>query len=281
MVTAIITTYKRDANIVERALCSIENQTYKDIEILIIDDNELGSAYTEGLKTMCNAHPAARYLTQSGNKGACSARNFGIANAKGKYVAFLDDDDEWLPEKIERQLEVIEENEEIGMVYCCGYEYNSDEDTTCDYFNIKRFKKEINFEDLLAGDCIGSTSQPLIRRNVIEQAGGFWEEQPARQDYEMWIRISMRARILGIKDKLFIHYKHDGEQVSKSSKRAFVGYYNIYKRYYQYYQKNKAAKRAIIRSCYCASRGRDALKQLKFGLMLAWYKLRDKMLGKG
>lgn len=280
MVSAIITTYKRNIEIVERALWSIEKQTYDDIEILIVDDNDMGSKYTEELKSMCKSHPKVKYLTQNGNKGACSARNFGIANARGKYVAFLDDDDIWLPEKIEKQLSVIKGDERIGLVYCCGFLSDAETGIIGDYFNVNKFREEVKFEDLLEGDCIGSTSQPLIRKDVIEGRGGFWIEQPARQDYEMWIRISMVSRILGINEKLFIHYIHNGEQISKNREKGFIGYYNIYKRYYRYYKKNKKAKKAIAFDLYYSSKGIKKLSVYNFwfGLMWKWCCLSDKRM---
>ena len=105
LVTAIITTHKREPEIVERALKSILAQTYKNIEIIVVDDSpesfESRKAVKDSVTRYTNQN--VKYVQHDECKGACAARNTGLYMAKGEYVAFLDDDDEWLPEKIEKQ----------------------------------------------------------------------------------------------------------------------------------------------------------------------------------
>lgn len=246
-VTAIITSYKRDIKIVERAVNSVLNQTYSNIEVLVVDDNNPGTKYAVELKKLCE-YKNIIYLTQGNNKGACSARNYGIKYATGVYIGFLDDDDEWLPEKIEKQIADFEKNPNAGLIYCCGNIFNVEKNKIIGIYNENNIKAEVSFQDMLTKDYVGSTSQPLIKKVCFEEVGGFWEEQPARQDYEMWIRISQKYRICGIQDILFVHNMHDGEQISRNFNKAYVGYKNILERYKSFYCKFPKAKKSMVKT---------------------------------
>src|SRR5699024_744473 len=119
LVSVIIPTFKRKKEIVRRAVKSVMAQTYQNIEIIIVDDSPeefQGSIkikeYLDSLKD-----ERVKYIKHSENKGANAARNTGIRNSKGNFLAFLDDDDEWLPMKIEKQIQQFK-CDQIGMVYC-------------------------------------------------------------------------------------------------------------------------------------------------------------------
>ena len=276
-VTGVITTYKRDAEVVEKAIKSMLSQTYPLKEIIVVDDNFDDSEFCAPLKEMCSKYDIVKYIKQDGNKGACAARNLGIENATGEFVAFLDDDDKWLPEKIEKQINIFNNvTENVGIVYCGGVIKNLNTNEEKDYYNIKKIKDDLKFEDFLAFDYVGSTSNPLIQKKVFDDVGGFWEEQPARQDYEMWIRISQKYKIIGIPYKLFIHTIHNGEQISRSSKRAYIGYKNIYKRYIQFYKKNIKAEDSILSAIRGNYHG-FSFEYLLFFIRACWVKLRLKM----
>lgn len=255
LVTAIITTYKRDWKYVYRAISSVREQTYPNIEIIVVDDNFNGSSYSQDIREHIEKENLkVRYIKQNGNKGACVARNLGLWNANGYFVAYLDDDDEWLPEKIEKQVEAFkEENDDsIGMVSCDGYKidenYTPSRKRSYNIFGKSQVPRIITFKNLLKGDYVGTTSQPLIVTDVIRSVGGFNEKFPARQDYEMWLRIAQSKNILSIKELLFNHYIHKGEQISKNSFKAAKGYWYIYKEFYQEFQKYAEAKQICIQN---------------------------------
>lgn len=266
-ITGIITTYKREANVVKRAIQSMQTQTYPLLEIIVVDDNGTDDPLCAELKVVCENYCNVTYVKQDGNKGACAARNLGIEKAKGEYLAFLDDDDEWLPDKIEKQIEVFSKTEKnVGLVSVSGYLFNEDSGEKDDYFNYKTFDPNPTFKDMLAMDYVGSTSQPLIKAECFRKVGGFANEQPARQDYEMWLRISRVYKIVCLKDQLFVHRIHEGEQISKNPKKAQRGYLNIYKWYRDDYRKYPEAEISIINRIIC-HRGTDSrLKYLSFYL---------------
>ena len=232
MVSGIITTYKRDASVVRRAIDSMLAQTCPVSEIILVDDNENGSPYSQALAEMCAGMEKVRCIKQDGNRGACAARNLGIENARGEYIAFLDDDDIWLPEKIEKQLRRLEkEGPSVGMVFCCGIVRDESTGKEADYYTREIFRERPSYQDMLYYDYAGTTSGPLIRKACFEKVGGFWEAQPARQDYEMWIRISKEYGLVGIPENLFVHTIHPDEQISKGMRKNHIGHVNIYERY--------------------------------------------------
>ena len=270
-VSGIITTYHRESSVVEKAINSMLNQTYQMYEIIVVDDNENDSIYSVSIKKLCEKMKV-KYIKQNGNQGACCARNLGISNCNGDFIGFLDDDDEWLPNKIEKQLIAFKEDGNIGMVFCQGIIKHIETGLINDYYNTANFISSVTFDDLLCGDRIGSTSQSLIRKDCFSQVGGFWEKQPARQDYEMWIRIATKYSIVGLSDKLFVHNMHDGEQISKNLKKAHLGYRNIYIRYKKYYKKNKVAMYHIVRFLYSTKYG-FSISNILLLLRKQWYEL--------
>lgn len=265
--SVIITSYQRPVEIVQRAVNSVFNQTNPNFEILIIDDNKDDSSYSQELKTTFFGQDKIRYIKQDGNKGACAARNLGIYHAKADFVAFLDDDDTWEAEKAETQLKAFQED--VGMVYCLGYLVNSSTGERRDYYTKSMYKEEVSFDDLLVRDHIGSTSQAMVRKSIFDTCGGFLESLPARQDYEMWLRISKKYRIIGVNRQLFNHYIHDAEQISANPKKALRGFQIVHKIYRKDYRKNYMAETVILNWM------REAAKKGKFAIYLYyWFRCR-------
>lgn len=248
LITAIITTYHREFNYIKRAIRSIENQTYSDIEIVVVDDNQDGNVFSVALQKELKNYPEVRYIKQDGNKGACAARNLGIKDARGTYVAFLDDDDEWLPKKIEEQMWVFEQNQSVklGLVFCNGYIVNEERPEGKTLYQPGMRNMCPTYMDMLYADYIGSTSQPLILKEAVVRAGYFDETLPARQDYDMWIRISREYEMIGIDKPLFLYYRHAGEQITSSGKKSLLGYLTIYYKYLKDYKTSPKAYQSIV-----------------------------------
>lgn len=119
MVSCIIPTYKRSDTLI-RAVKSVINQSYKNLEIIIVDDNEPNDEYSlivqERLKAISDER--IRYIQQKKHINGAAARNVGINAARGEFIAFLDDDDEWLPSKIEKQINKLMSNQEYNGITC-------------------------------------------------------------------------------------------------------------------------------------------------------------------
>ena len=243
LVSAIITTYKRMYKDILRSINSVLRQSYNNLEIIIVDDNNEDSEYRidikkniEILKNKVNI----TYIEHKTNLGAQQSRNDGINAAKGELLAFLDDDDEWLENKIEKQVEVYEDG--VGLIYSKGFIVYEDTKEIKEYSTTPYFKESFTFKELLYSDRIGTTTQAMIPKKVIVKEGLFDLNQVARQDYELWLRISKNYKCVGVNEFLFKHYIHSGEQISKDLNKAISGYNAIYKKYYEDYKLYPAAR---------------------------------------
>lgn len=214
LVTCIVTSYRREKRIVGRALDSILKQTYSPLEILVIDDNRGDNAehYSEGIMELVSGRTGITVIKTENGHGGQYARNTGIRYAKGEYIAFLDDDDEWLPKKLEKQVKLLNEHPDCGMCYTDGYRvYDDIKNAQRELIHSNYFKESLSFRELLHEDRIGSTSQAMIRRSTFDTVGGFDTDMPARQDYEMWLRISRSFPIKGISEGLYLYHRNSDE----------------------------------------------------------------------
>lgn len=270
-VSAIITSYKRNPEVLLKAIQSVEKQTYGIHEIIVVDDNISGSDYSINLQNALKNENVIyiKQTTGTGNAGACEARNLGAKHAQGDYIAFLDDDDEWAPDKIEEQLKLFNDKN-VGLVFCAGTTVNENYNPVkvYDYYTLEIFKEEVTFDDILSKDHVGSTSNPLIRKDCFNKCGGFDTQMPARQDYDLWIRISKKFRILGTNKKLFIHYIHSGEQISKNSKNSMNAYIRLYQKNYTAYKTNYIAKYHIQKHIMESARNINKILWIKHFLLM-------------
>jgi glycosyltransferase involved in cell wall biosynthesis len=202
-VTVIIPTRNR-ASYLGGAIKSVLAQSFEDLEIIVVDD--CGDDNSETVAASFR-DPRIRYLRHDRQRGGAAARNTGIANSSGEYVAFLDDDDEWYPEKLARQVSVMQASApEIGGVYT-------------GYFIVDRASGQIRgqivpnnrgdlSQALLAGNCIGSTSSMLLRRACLDKVGGFDERLPSFQDYDLWLRLARSYQFECLRAPLLKYFVH-------------------------------------------------------------------------
>jgi glycosyltransferase involved in cell wall biosynthesis len=211
LVSVIIPTYKR-AHILPRAIKSVLNQTYSDLELIIVDDGSRDntSAVVSGIKDK-----RIRYVELSENKGLSVARNSGLRVSQGKFVAFLDDDDEWIPDKLESSLEVFRKNKDtnIGLVYTNGY-------------LVKKDKKNIFFKDSRHSSIVytdtqrhqnifpTSISSPLLQfcmlpRNTVLKTGFFDECMRNWEDVDYFVRVALVFDVYFLNIPLAIIHEQD------------------------------------------------------------------------
>lgn len=270
LLSVIIPTYGRSIDLVQKSIESVMHQDYPLIDIYVIDDNPADSVFSEGIQKYCDEN-SVHYVKQDGNKGACAARNLGIRLSEGEYLGFLDDDDTWETAKARVQIEEFKDT--VGLVYCKGYKIDTtfDPPEVQEYYNTRFFKREITYSDLLTRDCIGTTSQVIIHRRCFDTCGGFDEELLARQDYEMWLRISKHFAIAGADAFLFNHYIHQQDQITKSSYKSLQGYTRIYNLYKKDFRKNKTQGLIILHIIKLAKKNKDYRCLIKFGSLNILY----------
>lgn len=226
LVTAVITTYKRGVNIVERALKSIVNQTYSNLEIIVVNDYPDDSELVEKIHNTIEKYRDQRpieYIVVERNGGACKARNIAVNRAKGDYIAFLDDDDEWLPQKIMQQVTTLERNKSASLVYCNSYLFFQDTNIKKVMFNQQQPEGEI-FYDLIKENIIGSCTYPMFRINDIRKVGGFGEYMPALQDWELYLRLLKNGSACYISEPLATYYFYSGERISGHSESRVAAF---------------------------------------------------------
>src|SRR5271170_3508051 len=178
LVSVVIPAYN-SAEYIAETLDSVLAQTFPDYEIIVVND---GSPDTERLEQVLAPYRRRiRYITQE-NRGPGAARNVAILEACGKYVAFLDSDDRWLPPHLEAQLRLLEKDPSLGLVYADGIVTVEDAPVrTC--FQINRQTRPITFETLVQEDCTVVTSATVARRESLLQAGLFDERFRHCEDF--------------------------------------------------------------------------------------------------
>lgn len=246
VVSVIITTYGARQEYLKAAIDCVKNQTYKNIELIVVDDNGRNSDQQRRNEELVKKYDDIHFVCNAVNSGVQFSRNNGLLNSGGEYVAFLDDDDLWVPEKIEKQVTLLE-REKLGMVFCNGVRFkNNDFENVTPYQKHFISNKRITFDMELANDRIGSTSIPLIRRECFNKAGIFDINLPARQDYDMWIRICRFYDVKGIDEVLFYYRFHDGERITKSEKKSFDSHMILWKKYKKDFCRTREAKANVM-----------------------------------
>jgi glycosyltransferase involved in cell wall biosynthesis len=206
-ISIIIPTYNR-AELLTRAIDSIIKQTYSDFELIIVDD-----ASTDDTQEVVEQYDDYRisYIRKNHNEGGAAARNTGVRYSDGEYIAFCDSDDEYMKTKLERQLNKIEA-EDCEAVYCRHYIVQDE------YGVYKKSKSELKMGDirheLLRGWCPASTSLFMIQKDAIEDVGGFDQDLPSFQDYDLWLRLAKKSRFCYVDDHLVAKHEHEGEQLA-------------------------------------------------------------------
>lgn len=213
-VTAIITTHNR-LNLLKQAIDSVRRQTYPDIELIVVDDGS-----TDGTEAYCRRQPLKYIRVEAAeSRGGNHARNLGIRAAEGKYIAFLDDDDRWLPEKTARQVRLIEEKG-CEMVFC-GMTVETVRAGIATYTDIlphDSHRGDMSRAILYTIPAVTSTM--LFSRDALIDAGLFDEKLNFWQEYELSIRLAQRGPFFFVAEPLAIYRVDTGDRQRKTNKYA-------------------------------------------------------------
>jgi len=225
MVSVVIPTYSRSVTL-ERAISSVLAQTHQKLEIIIVDDNPVDSewrASTEKLMQKYIVEPRIRYLKNAQNIGGAGARNVGIKATRGEYIAFLDDDDEYLPEKVEKQLDIFlnTASDRLALVYCHAKFINDDGSST--YSDTRNFHGNCLYEAIEA-NCIAATSQWMVKKSAVEAVGMF-TVVPCKQDSQLILKLLAAGyEVEVVPEELSLYYNIVmGARISGSSLKNIKG----------------------------------------------------------
>ncbi len=218
LVSAIITTHNR-LELLKRAIDSVLSQTYPDIECIVVSD-----ASTDGTNEYCKSRGDIKFISipKDKSRGGNYARNLGIRAASGEYVAFLDDDDAWLPLKTEKQVALLKERK-CECVYCLRKKQVYKNDKFIKEFpEIAKYAFEGDLSKKIFRHYITSTSCILAKRSLLEEIGGFDENLLKHQEYELCIRIAQKTEIYYPHDEMLVLYtinESDKARISNDTKR--------------------------------------------------------------
>lgn len=213
LISVIIPTYNR-AGIITDAINTVLNQTYKHLEIIIIDDGSTDNS-REIIENIKDSR--IRYIYQENSGRPSSARNKGIKIAKGEYIAFLDSDDLWHPQKLEKQINILDENSNVGLVTnWCVYKTFKDEEIQIKKYQAKSQEDNSIFILTKPDKVFTATPTLLIRKECFEKVGLFDEEMTYCEDWDMFFRISLFYEIYNIEEVLTYVRVH-GESLSQNN----------------------------------------------------------------
>ena len=217
-VSVIIPTYNR-ASLLARSINSILRQTFQDFEIIIVDD-----ASTDNTQEVVSTirDPRIRYLKHETNRGGSAARNTGISAAQGDFIAFQDSDDEWLPEKLAKQVNILADAlPNVGVVYTGFWRIQGDQKEYIPGPEIQVKEGNIHRE-LLKGNFV-TTQAVLVKKECFQKVGMFDETLPRLQDWELFLRIAKHFEFRYVPEPLVHSFFTEGSISSnpKALIRAF------------------------------------------------------------
>lgn len=203
LISVVIPTYNREEYIM-RACETVLSQTYSNLEIIVVDDNS-DQDYIDFLEAI-KSYQNIRYIRRNDNGGGSAARNTGVEHAKGEYIAFLDDDDVWLEDKIKLQYESLSNNIKASH---CGYLLKSNNKERIEPFDV------ISQADLCVNNKLASTSGLLCSKNILINVK-FDESLHRSQDWDLYLRIAECTDFSYVRKALYIY--DDGDHARMSNK---------------------------------------------------------------
>lgn len=217
-ISVLIPTFNR-ASVLKRAVDSVLNQSYGDLEVIVIDDASTDDT-AEILSRIKDSR--LRVITLRENLGVSAARNRGEEVALGKWIALLDSDDEWLPERLEKQLKVAEEFPDIPLIH--GEEIWVRNGKRVNPKKIHKKSGGRIFKRCLHL-CLISPSATLMKRELYQELGGFREDYPVCEDYELWLRVTSRFKVGFVEEPIII--KYGGHEDQLSSRYHAMDYWRV------------------------------------------------------
>lgn len=244
LVSVIMPTHNR-RELLERAVNSVLEQTWASMEIIVVDDASDDDT-PQYLKSLQDDHSNIQVIRNEESKGAAVSRNIAIEHANGSFITGLDDDDYWRPTRIERLMEEFGE----GFSAVCSY----DRMVMNDREAVWKKPTMITHDDLLYYNKVGN--QVLTKKEYLEEVGGYDEELPSAQDYDLWIRLARQfGPIRTVTQPLqIVNMEEDRERISTADEKM-AGYHRCYEKHkewmnprhrkYQEYRLKLAAEESV------------------------------------
>jgi len=221
LISVVIPAYNAE-NTIKATVKSVLNQTFADFELIIINDGSKDSTLDiiSGI-----TDPRIKIISQP-NAGPQKSRNRGVSEAKGEYLAFLDADDLWTPEKLESQLKALQTNPEAAV----AYSWTNWIDETGQFLRRGAYISATGnvYEKLLLIDFVESGSNPLVRREALDAIGQFDESLVGGQDWDMWLRLAARYSFTVVPSPQILYRKYpNSNSWSNNVERQELGFQRV------------------------------------------------------
>jgi glycosyltransferase involved in cell wall biosynthesis len=263
-VSVIIPTQNR-LSLLQRAIHSVFCQTEQNFELIVVDDCS-SDGTLQYLERLAGQDVRVKPILRKEAGGGSVARNCGILASKGQWIAFLDDDDEWLSNKLELQLAKLETTP--GAVACSSSYLTRN---AFGFTRMVRVPKAANFEDLLKGSVLGGASVCICDANALRQVDGFDASFRSGQDWDLWTRLSQIGLIVSCMEATVIYGTHSGIRISTNMDAQYKGARHFYFKYRRFMSASLRTYK-IAYLCYIMSRQseRGIRRRLNF-LKLAFF----------
>ena len=221
MVDVVIPSYNR-RELLKRAIRSVQKQTFKDWKLYVVDDGSSDGTAREIGALFASSNFSSQLISLKTNQGVSRARNRGIERGLGKWVALLDSDDEWLPDKLEKQIEFSRKNPDFPLIHCNEVWLKKGKP----FPQKKKHRKQGGriFIPSVRLCCI-SPSSVLLKRSLLNETGLFREDFPVCEDYEMWLRVTSRRAVGFMAEALTL--KHGGHPGQLSRLYPAMDYWRV------------------------------------------------------
>ena len=226
VVSVIIPAYNTAAFIAE-TLDSVFLQTFQDFEVIVIND---GSPDTDALeRVLAPYQPRIIYIRQE-NRGLAGARNTGVRQARGKYLAFLDSDDCWLPDYLASQMKMFEEIRSVDAVYCDAQFFGNPDFAGKTYMQVFPSNGLVNIQSLISRDCQVIVSCTVASKRAVVDTGLFDESLHCCEDYDLWLRILQRGGRMAYQRKVLGRYRSRPGGLSQNTKKMSENLVAVYEK---------------------------------------------------
>ena len=256
LISVIIPTYNRSVDL-EKAIKSVINQTYKNIEIIIVDDNSCDKESAIN-QLIAEKYKVNTYIRNHISLGASESRNIALRQSTGDLIAYLDDDDEWYVHKLELQKNFLLNNDQYNAV-TCSY------DVFTNGYKVKesKFKSTQKFDNIYSVNNIGGASMIMVRSDSIKKIGGFDPDLPSCQDWDCWIRLGEFGKI-GVITEICMKYNADlKHRITRNIRAKIQGVKKLFCKHKN--SMNQYAKKQVLSNiCFWKSRNEEVTKKTRF-----------------
>jgi glycosyltransferase involved in cell wall biosynthesis len=224
LVSVIIPTHNR-FELLKRAVQSVLAQTFQDFEIIIVNDGSTDQT-RDYLTLLVNENSKIQAIHNTQSLGGSRSRNAGIALAKGNWIAFLDDDDTWMADKLALQLQALTAHPE-AIACSASYQINYP-------MNIKKIAYpplEVSLSTLLRSNCLGGASVCICSAEVLKRIAGFDDKLRSAQDWDLWIKLREQGKIISLPEVLVQYYVHFNYRISNDMRAKYAGARRFYFKY--------------------------------------------------